>query len=80
MKLTKKTIGEVETYFKDSVKKYEHYKNITFGEWWSEYDEQGIETHFKASDGEERWSDKHPDNPINKIKGEVVDIEPFTFK
>jgi len=78
MKLTKKIIDGVETYFKDGVKKYEYYKNSDDFEWWAEYDKQGNQIHSKSSTGYERWFDENPDNP--EIKGEVVDIEPFTFK
>ena len=78
MKLNKQIIDGVEVYFKDGVKKYEHYYSSDFGERWSEYDKQGNEIHYKNSRGDEWWSDKHPDKP--KIKSEEVNIEPFTFK
>ena len=58
MKLTKKIdIDGIETYFKDGVKKYEHYYSSDFGEWWSEYDKQGNEIHYKNSKGKEWWSE-----------------------
>jgi len=80
MKLTKRIINGRETYFKDGVKKYEHQKNSTGNESWSEYDEQGNLTHLKDSNDGEWWSNEHPGNPMNRDKEEVeVNIEPFTF-
>jgi len=58
MKLTKEiSIEGVEIYFKNGVKKYEHFNNSNFGERWSEYDEQGNEIHYKNSKGKESWSE-----------------------
>ena len=58
MKLTKKIIDGQDVYFEDGVKKYTHSKENSDGyEWWSEYDSNGNEIHFKNNDGYEWWSE-----------------------
>ena len=61
-------MGGVERYYKDGIKKYEHYKDSYGYEWWSEYTERGNEIRFEQKS-------RH-----NLDKAEVVDIEPFTFE
>jgi len=67
MKLTKKIIDEIEVYFKNGVKKYEHCKskNSNGYEWWGEYDNKGNEIYYKTSSGYKMW--KKYDNRGNNI-------------
>ena len=77
MKLQKKVIDNYTTlYFKDGVKKYEHYKKLE-SELWKEYDNNGNAIHYKDSNGYEWLSDDNPKNPKNKLID--VDITPFEF-
>ena len=58
-----------------------HFKTNDGFERWREYDSHNNQIHFKNNQGYEWWSDTHPNNPKNKPKNKVVevDIEPFTF-
>jgi len=65
MKLTKKIIDGTEVYFKNGVKKYEHYEHSNGLEVWREYDSKGNKIHHKNSNGFEMWNEY--DNKGNEI-------------